>query len=147
MRVLLEEHQHVGLVLHALREVSVAVQFSTYSNLGAHERTDMREQIPLAVFGAVGDHRTMQPQRDDVHGQSLTKLLEDFVAQPLVNRLRYRTAGHRVSASPLHHRPTALPRSATTSPQRSGGFSRLVRVLPGPPQHGVFEGTPASGQG
>ena len=70
VRVLLEGHQHVGVVHHRLAQVVVRVELGADHHLGPDDGAHALQQVAFAVVVAVGHHRAVQAEQHHVHRQA-----------------------------------------------------------------------------
>ncbi|MCY1538604.1 hypothetical protein D9M68_741560 [compost metagenome] len=61
MGILLEQHQHGGLLHHQRGEVRMRIQFRAHHDIRPHDLAHAAQDVAFAIIVAVGHHCAVQP--------------------------------------------------------------------------------------
>ncbi|MNT02437.1 hypothetical protein D3C72_1369340 [compost metagenome] len=106
--ILLEQHQHRGLLHHQWRQVRMRVQFCAHGHIGADQLAHAAQDVAFAIVIAIGDHGAVQAQQHHVHRQRGAQVRQQFITQGFVGGARGDAARLRRRDQPFHHRPAVF---------------------------------------
>ena len=86
--------------------MSVQVQLDADRYLRAYDGAGSLDQVTLAVQAVLSGHGAMQHQHHGLHGHRGTQVVQQFVAQLLIDRLTNRAQRHRSGKQAFDHLPS-----------------------------------------
>ena len=92
------------------RQMAVRVERGGHDHRGADNFADTGQQIAFAILDTARHHRAMQAKHHALHRQCCAKLVEDLIAQRLVDILAQIAPGFSPGGGALDQRESLTPR-------------------------------------
>src|SRR5581483_621340 len=102
MRILLDEHDHIGGLDHRRRQVTVRIEQHAYLRAGSEDGACSAEDVALAVITARRHHGAMEEKERDVERLAGAQLRQDLLAILLVDPLQGRPGRLGVGEEAFH---------------------------------------------
>ena len=132
---------------HGIGEMGMRIEFGTDHDIRPDDLAHSRQQIAFAVIAAIGHHRTVQAEQDNIDRHGGTQVIEEFGAQGFVRGPGGDAGRHRAGHHAFDQGQAKRLGTQTGGPQRAGKELRLVRMLAGGKITAVAKGGQAGGQG
>jgi hypothetical protein len=120
VRIFLERDQEICVAHHLGAQMIMRIELRADHDVAADDLAHPAQQIALAVVVTVGDHRAVQAEQHHLYGQRALEIVEQFVAQALVDGAGGDAAGLRTGHKPLDQRPSLFRRHLARDPQGRG---------------------------
>ena len=147
MRIFAKRQQQVGMLHHGIGEMGMRIEFGTDHDIRPDDLAHSRQQIAFAVIAAIGHHRTVQAEQDNIDRHGGTQVIEEFGAQGFVRGPGGDAGRHRAGHHAFDQGQAKRLGTQAGGPQRAGKELRLVRMLAGGKITAVAKGGQAGGQG
>ena len=125
MGVFLEADQEGGLFHHQVGQKTMRVQKPADHRIG-RGGAQVGHQVALAIVIAVGDHRAVQSQQDDVGPARGPEVVDDLVAKAFVDRFHGQSGGLGMGRQGFNHVPAQTLGIVAPDMQRAGPVHRRV---------------------